>query len=226
MKTRIILAAVAALGLVWSGSASAQPEAPAIMLHVGAVTSKGPCDQPSDTCSELTTVGDASNSTYNVYLIAVPGPDMNNRLSGAEMGIWYETGLNTQLQVFTWTRCATLDFPSTDPAWPSPGSWNTVTWSPEACNEMNTEAAVAGYFYVSAYSPALMTVTPNPNTGAFKVAQCPNGEINLDANRAGWVSFGGASSQSDNDGCNPCVETCEPVAARTTTWGGLKRAGD
>jgi hypothetical protein len=70
-------------------------------------------------------------------------------------------------------------------------------------------------------------VSGHPETGVVSVSDCEGSEIAFDRvipmERMGWVSFGGAASGSDADGCNPAGESCErPVPVRTTTWGAIK----
>lgn len=125
-----------------------------------------------------------------------------------------------------WQSCTDLEWP--DDEWPSSGSGNTMTWDPVAsCQE--EPLTVVGYFYVSAYTPATMSIVGFPhNTHQVKTANCsaseaiPDRIVGLD--KVGWVSLGGASKGPDSDGCNPGLEPCNQnlTPVRTTTWGQLK----
>ena len=45
----------------------------------------------------------------------------------------------------------------------------------------------------------------------------------VEANRLGWVSWGGATVGPDPDGCNPALGPCQGITpARPTTWGRMK----
>ena len=120
-----------------------------------------------------------------------------------------------------WHSCARMEFRGD--GWPGPGSGNTITWGTGSlCPEV--EIAVAGFFYVSAYGPAVMSVAPWPVTGVVKIADCGAAEDRvLSRSRVGWIALGGASVGTDSDGCNPVLEPCSGVTTvRSTTWGRLK----
>ena len=94
----------------------------------------------------------------------------------------------------------------------------------EHCQEK--EVVVGGYFYVSTYSPATMSLVGFPNTGQVKVANCAAAElIPIDPGQAGWVSLGGAAKGLDTDGCNPALEPCGQgtVPVQPSTWGRIKK---
>ncbi|TPW09032.1 MAG: hypothetical protein FD129_2331, partial [bacterium] len=64
---------------------------------------------------------------------------------------------------------------------------------------------VAGYFYVTAYGPAWMRLTPRPVDHRALVASCDEAtEVPIAGAALGWVSFGGAARDGDDDGFNPC----------------------
>ena len=88
---------------------------------------------------------------------------------------------------------------------------------------------VAGYFYLTAYSPSLMSIVGFPhNTGVVKTADCSSAESlpdqTLGLDKIGWISLGGAAKGTDTDGCNPALEPFnqEPTPVLPTTWGQIK----
>jgi hypothetical protein len=66
-------------------------------------------------------------------------------------------------------------------------------------------------------------VAPFPPTGLVKAADCAAAEIVLDQElgetQVGWVSLGGATIGTDNNGCNPALEEClkTPATVQPTT---------
>lgn len=214
-----------------------EPREPALVLHIGEVTTPGEaCSSVPTSSSEVVTKARASSdgtARYFVYLLGapeVPVYDIESNdfpgMAGIQVGIDYDRG-NPQkrgLEVLQWTRCSDLEFAGDD--WPASGSGNTITWISEFCDE---NLITAGYFYVSAYSPSAMVLSPFPPTGLVKTATCAAAESNVQTplalSRVGWVSMGGGTFGSDSDGCNPLVEPCDekPVPVIPTTWGQIKK---
>jgi len=199
---------------------------PKLLLHVGAVTSKNPCTAVSlPDCRSAVTHGALSTAAgpfHFVYLLATRGP--LSSLQGLQAGISYDEDQpgseadQAGIDVFGWTLCASLQFPTEGAhAWPQPGSGNLITWA--QCEVGNL--SVAGYFYVGAYSPALMRLTPRPNDGRAKVANCSSAETELTVGDLGSVEFSTSATLRD---CNPCLRICEfgPVAVQPTTWSRIK----
>jgi len=137
------------------------------------------------------------------------------------MGIHATQGTGSEgLEILSWQRCSILEFPY--PGWPASGTGTTLTWTTELCRER--EFVVAGFMEVAAYAPGVLSIMGYLTTGVAKVANCDGAEIVLEAEHLGWVSFGGATWNSQMGGCNPlmrpCVENVVPV--RPTTWGRIK----
>lgn len=144
----------------------------------------------------------------------------------AQCGISYQSGEPGDVQdgagidIFDWHLCATLQFPTTSPAWPEPGSGTLLTWDPiQRCQTAQT--AVAGWFYLAAYSPDVLQLTPHPIDGLAKLATCTSREGIISPNRLGSAAF---SVSGLVPGCNPCVVArCnEPVSVRPSTWSAIK----
>lgn len=77
-----------------------------------------------------------------------------------------------------------------------------ITWDPVSRCQGQT-FAVAGYFYLTAYSPAVMSLTPRPSDGWAKLAGCDRVESIVYPGKLGWVSFGGGGIGIDHDGFDP-----------------------
>lgn len=162
---------------------------------------------------------------YYVYLLACNASD-STKVGGIECGIQYqgefnELGNPTQpLVVFGWTRCSTFDFQST--GWPAPGGGNVMTWDALNCPGTRSEPlvkysviAIGGYFYVGAYAPSTMYVTPRPVTGSAAVSDCQarvdfvHGLIPTHLGSAGFGTVG----------FNPCGA---PTPVQNSTWSTIK----
>jgi hypothetical protein len=199
--------------------ASAPPSANAntrLVLHVvpaGPATcgSLGALD-----CSGVNTRADLEPASYHVYLLAFYFAE----LGGIECGITYDDGQpggladHDEVDVYGWTRCADLEFPSPNPAWPAPGSGTLLTWSQAGCRV--PPVAVGGFFYVGAYGADWMRITPRPASGAAKVATCASAETVLPVIRLGEVAFSAGASVG---GYNPCHG---PAAVERTTGPGSR----
>lgn len=207
-----------------------------MMLHLEAASgSPAGCAGVPASIAEVVTAGDSNpdgSARYYVYVLGMPeipdGAPLNGDygVAGFQLGIEYDQGAvaGEQLKVWTWTRCGVLDFP--DDTWPESGTGNTITYDLGDCP---TDPLVpAGYFYLTAYSPGVMSIAPFPATGLVKLADCEGAEIVLDQtvelSQVGWVSMGGAAKGTDSNGCNPALEPCtQLVPVHETTWGRLKQ---
>lgn len=234
MKKVTLVAGVLVLGAIvlGAGSALAAPfdNQPKILLHIKGTTTKNACTAGSVancqtdpiTQADLTP---AEGPYYFVYLLAAKGASEN--LAGMQCGISYQTDQPSQdadgmgVDVFGWTLCATLEFvqPGAN-LWPKPGGGNLITW--DAILRCQTgEVAVAGYFYLGAYSADKMSVKKRPADNAAKVARCDSAEEPpLGVEDLGFISF---SAGGTTVGCNPCVAPgCEGVPVEPTTWSNIK----
>jgi hypothetical protein len=166
------------------------------------------------------------------YLLVCNGSDSTG-VAGMEMGINYNgafnpTGGSGPIDVFGWIRCADLEF--ADGIWPGPGGSDLLTWTTGPPNGLGahchhtrsepavprTVIAIGGYFYMGAYAPSQMFVTPRPVSGRAKVADCNSREDDLtfaSPSHLGIAGFGGAP------GYNPCGA---PTPVTPSTWSGIK----
>ena len=141
-------------------------------------------------------------------------------------GIDYQGGVagaigdRVGIDVLAWRSCATIDDISTGaPEWPRPGGGITIRWDlPESCQE--GEAAVAGYFYIGAYSADVLRLAAEPVSGIAALRNCQSEFVALDAGRdLGSAAF---SSGGTENGCNPCDIACDGMPVLPSTWGGIK----
>lgn len=202
----LVLASVLAAITVPEARAATDDHA-MMLLHIGAPTGKNPCGSGPVSCHDIVTAapGDPTGDTgYFVYVLVRNADSTGTQtLAGVQFGIEYEGGPGTGIQVNDWQDCGSLEFPSS--AWPASGSGNLLTWSPVS-DCQTAELVVAGYFYVTPYSPATMRLVPRPGDGLAAVATCDIAVTDVYPRRLGWVSFGAASRAGDDDGFNPCLE--------------------
>lgn len=205
-----LLVALCAAGPLPATPAGAVPfdNQPKLLLHVLPITSKNACafGTLGDCRDAIVSGGLTSGETgYQfVYLLVARGSLPS--IGGIECGIQYEHGgagdqPQSGVDVFSWTVCGTLEFPSG--GWPSSGAGNMITWSAGNCP--TSEVAVVGYFYVAAYSADTMALTVRPVSGLAKVAQCSGAETPLHPRDLGRVVF---AACAPGGGCNPCLRDC------------------
>jgi len=199
---------------------------PRLMLHVTAPVSKSAClNGELDDCDDAVTRGNLAAAGgggpyYFVYLMAIQFEE----LSGIQCGIDYDQnridGRNNheRIDIVSWTLCASLNFQSGSPRpWPAPGSGNLITW--DATTRCQTGAtAVAGYFYVAAYSPDILSIIPRPADAVAKAADCASVERVITPTFLGTARF---SDDPNLQGYNPCGAGHE-VPVERTTWSRIK----
>ena len=214
MKQLIVLGLV----LILTSSAEAGMEEAKIALHVQAHTSKSMCGAaPTIPCHRYVTKGDLGVG-YDVYLVIgnvpVPYPGAEEEIDGLSCGITYDPAVGQGVDVFAWFLCSDgLEFSSDGPngAWPASGSGTRITWSYCTGTDIPPSGihAVAGSFYVYAYSPDLLQVTENVHLQSgpeLKIAECIGIEVDLPLSAAGSVAF---SVGAVDTGYNPCTEGLE-----------------
>jgi len=183
-----------------------------IFLHVGPVDAKNACTQVPADCRNANVVGNVG-SFYHAY-VAVGNYSDSVGVAGVQFGIQYLDAGSVGIDIFSWTRCATLEFPSA--TWPLSNSGNLITWNPVTSCQLGPNPAVAGFFYIGAYSPDRLALIPRPGDGRAKVANCLSAEDDLTGQAPsplGYVDFG------TGPGYNPCA-TIVPVAP--VTWSAVK----
>jgi hypothetical protein len=151
---------------------------PKLALHLTAPVAKNACarTEASPKCQDVVTAGNLNPIAYYVYLLLVEG-DATVGVAGITLGVTYDSLATSGVDVFSWTRCSDLDFPME--GWPSSGSGNTLTWSPESNCQVSEPGgpgtgvtATGGYFYCAAYTSGVLGVVPHPLFGAAQYVPC------------------------------------------------------
>ena len=156
---------------------------------------------------------------YSAYVCVFNG-DGNEGIAGVEFGLNYEGG-GSGVQIFNWTYCSDLVFPS--PNWPAPGSGIVATWGSGTNCQTNEPGgfgegvtAVIGAFYMSAYGDGMFEIVGRPQTGKLAVANCEAAESLLRADQGGALAF-------STDGSLKGRRGCKTIEVSETTWGGVKQ---
>jgi hypothetical protein len=152
----VVFVALASFAVVPHAGAVPFDNQPKILLHLKPVTAKNQCASGISDCRDAVTSGVISTpgDPHFYYAMLICAKGNLPTLAGFQFGLQYDDGCvggradHDQVDILGWTLCATLEFASPSPQWPSPGSGNLVTW--DAQNGCQTgEHAVAGYFYLS-----------------------------------------------------------------------------
>jgi hypothetical protein len=212
----------------------------------------GPCNGDRDPisqnipCSNYVTtwpVVDGWSSVPWVYLLAAQGGSAG--MQGASFGINYTPGSGPgdgiseyfmTVSEGLWQLCNDgLPFPSTDPAWPHPGSGMLMTWSTCQNTEVGSDGVhmLIASLYVVAYSDDTLELTPNytrPSGPELGVYECLYNQTftnlldytapSLQPFLTGKLQFG--AGRPGVPGYNPCGV----VATEPTTWGRVKTLFD
>jgi len=188
------------------------PDGPRLALHVRSHTSKS-----VQTCRAAEDGGSApTNLPCSSYVTQAPtgvGQDIYVVVAGANAvgvtgltcGITYNGLTGQGVDVYNWTFCGDgLQFPSD--TWPSSGGGNRMTWLTCQNRELPPDGvhAIAGSFYVYAYSADSFRATENRTVGVpeLKYATCTNVEVDIPVTAAGAVRF---STGATLPGFNPCI---------------------
>jgi len=210
-----------------------------IMLKSNGITVKNPCSPNFSLRTDCSQYDVAIHSQklypelYYAYLLVVNG-SRTEGVAGIQVGVDYEGAAGYEaggrpINVFGFTLCATLSFDSPSPAWPAPGSGTIITWdttkaqclAPPGNNGVGGYA-LAGYFYMTAYSPGRFKLGPRPIDGLAKVANCSAAEDTVYVSGDESLTFLGALGFGPNTpGINPCGRSL-PVAVAPTSWSGVK----
>jgi len=209
---------------------------PKILLHLSYPTTKGlECARGALTdCRGAVVNGDLypDGNAYFLYVLVAMDPAYGPEIAGLQLSVDYNAAPHAGVDVYTWTYCADAHWeaPGVNGVWPAPLSNNIITWN-RVENCQASETAVAGYFYLVAYTADVFRVVPRVIDNKVKVADCYSKEYVLSANDIGRVAF---SSGAVTAGCNPCVENCttsapqgNPIARKQVpvlpvTWGRIK----
>jgi hypothetical protein len=216
------LGVLAALAAVTAPAFAQTGEATVAMVLVNA---QGNCEaltQAAPTCAtpDLKIEGDLYTPYYAVLCVMNADPDKG--IAGLSMGVDYDNRSGSGVDVIQWTVCADgLEFPSSD-YWPAAGTGTRITWT--TCQQQMPDGldgrvtAIAGYFYISAYSPDQFSIVKNPvqSGSELKVAECdPPAEFDIKPEHTGILGF-------SDDGSEKGRLECAKIQTVSTTWGRVK----
>jgi len=228
----VLVAGLATVALNTDSFAGANANAK-IQLHLLTPTTKAACTriQTTPPCNGIITTGILYPQLYFAHVLVTDG-NVAAGVAGIQFGIAYTGPGATDgvgIDIFAWTLCATLEFQSPSPTWPNSGAGNLITWDattrcqrfvPAGNDPANGVVGNAGYFYMAAYGPGTMAITPRPTDGLAKVADCSAAEdvvegtgVVRNPSHLGTLGFGG------QPGYNPCGLITPTV---NTTWGAVK----
>jgi hypothetical protein len=171
-------------------------------------------------CENDVLLGEGELYTPYYAILAVFNGDGEEGIAGLSCGLEYNSTPNQGVEMWGWTRCTDgLEF--TNANWPASGGGNRITWtncqSEEPGGTGTGVTAIAGFFYISAYSEDTFRVVENTELGSgpeFSVANCAASVENLNLNQAGWVGF---SDDGSVEGSVLCGKPKEDA-----TWGDVK----
>jgi len=173
-------------------------------------------------CENDVLQGEGDLFTPYYAVLAVFNADGDEGIRGLSCGIDYNptSGQGVDLIGSLWTLCTDgLEFSNGN--WPNSGAGNRITWTTcqneEPGGKGTGVTAIAGFFYVSAYSNDTFRVTTNNGVAypEFEVGDC-NAQVTTLSYpaQAGWVGFSDDGSVKGNVQCGKPKED--------TTWGDVK----
>lgn len=216
----LILLVAASLGLAPLARAGSNDQA-RLALHLMTPALKNACDRSgaAPPCAGVVTAGDLYPTTYYAYLL-VMNADPVEGIAALQCGLQYDGAAHQGVDIFSWVNCAALDFAM--PGWPAAGTGNLLTWDylvdcqrAEPGGPGTGVVATAGYFYLAAYSPDILRLTPRPVDALAKVAACSSMEHNLEGpgihHEPSFLGAAAFSAGATTPGYNPCPNGAPPV---------------
>jgi hypothetical protein len=229
MKRMLLTCTIAVFCLCFAGAAFAGTQDNArVAVHLKDFQALKVCTKNAPvnlSCRDYNTGPGQLGVYQHVYVVVGFGDPANGRgIAGVELGVLYDNAS------VGWTLCGDLQFTNSGPdgEWPLSTGGNRITWAVDAPGDPDDNCqtnvvdptgvqAIAGAFYVYAYTDQLFQITPNNNLvegPLLSVADCNAAASALSPLAAGNITFGGTEP-----GYNPCLE---PVPVRSTTWGKVK----
>jgi hypothetical protein len=151
--------------------------------------------------AQVVTKGDLFPARYAAYALIADG-NPGQGISGVQFGISFNDTLKKGVDIIDWQECSLFNWPM--PGWPvETATGNLLTWNVVTdCDSSGFR--VAGFFYLTAYSPDRLRIVPRPADNVAAVIDClKNGSKNEDCldvipvENLGFVDFGGG------EGYNP-----------------------
>lgn len=222
-----VLIALSALMFLGSTPVQGGPNSSAVLaLHATGVAMKNQCAVGRQPCTSLRTewstynpvTGEGAGFTYVLVMEA----NATEGIAGVEFGIAYNDTSLEGVDFFDtggsypgWTSCADLTFAET--GWPASGTGILLTWNPTThCQQVEPGGtgtgvvAVAGYFYVAAYSADVLRITPRPSSGLASVSSCAGVEDIISTDRLGSAAYSEDGSLLGKLVCNYGLPPCMP----------------
>ncbi|TPW18065.1 MAG: hypothetical protein FD129_130 [bacterium] len=173
-----------------------------IILHVVPWNNRHTCTAGQlERPEQVVTRGDLFPARYAVYALVVDGTP-GEGISGLQFGISFNDTTRRGVDIIDWQECSLFNWPM--PGWPvENATGNLLTWNVVTdCDSSGFR--VAGFFYLTAYSPDRLRITPRPADNMAAVIDClKHGSKNEDCldvlpnESLGFVDFGGG------EGYNP-----------------------
>ncbi len=190
------------------------PDEPVIALHAKVAAAKTTCTTQTPNalgiaCSDYLTEWPLLTGA-DVYVV-VANADASDGVAGLSVGLTYDEVAGAGVDIFDWTLCADLDFPSSGAhgIWPASEGGNRITWvTPTNCQDTEIAPdgvhAVAGALYVYAYDDDFLALDLNRNvpTPELTVADCDAAETDIGLTSVGYLAVGSGT------GCSPCDGGC------------------
>ena len=181
--------------------AAANPNAK-IILHLVPWNNRHTCSAGQlKSPTQVVTKGDLFPARYAAYALVVDGTP-GEGISGVEFGIAFNDTLKKGIDIIDWQECSLFNWPM--PGWPVESTTgNLLTWNVVTdCD--TTGYRVAGFFYLTAYSPDRLRIVPRPASSMAAVIDClKHGSKNeecldvIPTENLGFLDFGGG------EGYNP-----------------------
>jgi hypothetical protein len=197
-----LLAGLAQPAAAYNGKAS-------MILHVASPAAPS-CESVPASLGDVVTAwpsGSGGSAQCAVYVLVDVPDTLYEGIDHLKFSVWGRRGCVSPLWVTleSWESCAPLEIP--DPGWPASGKEVALYWgnADGGCETRHT--FVAGWFMVDPTCPGTLSLYGGWDKSIY-LAGCGLRSYALDTKSQGWVSFGGAASASDNDGCNPWIAPC------------------
>jgi hypothetical protein len=168
--------------------------------------------------SQVVTKGDLFPARYAAYALIADGTP-GQGISGVQFGIAFNDTLKKGVDIIDWQECSLFNWPM--PGWPvETATGNLLTWNVVTdCD--STGFRVAGFFYLTAYSPDRLRIVPRPADNMAAVIDClKNGSRNEDCldvipvENLGFIDFGGGEGYNPWDPKQNILKFRNPAGVR------------
>lgn len=196
---RLLLAAFLAGSLLVPAIPASAGKNPRVklILHLVPFSNKNTCATGRITNpATVRTSGDLFPAKYTAYVLVVDGTP-GAGIAACQFGIAYNDTARKGVDIIDWQECSLFNWPM--PGWPAESlTGNLLAWNQETdCDSSGIR--VAGYFYLTAYSPDRLQIIPRPVDRMAAVVSCgvtassKNAEVQdiIPSEDLGFADFGG-----------------------------------